>query len=209
MELHAAGRVKQCRYPVEMDADGIVAQPLSAERWPDLEKLFGPRGACGGCWCMWWRLTRSAFTAGKGDRHRDALRQVVESGEVPGVLLYVHDQPVGWCSVAPRKHFPVLGRSRSLPLLDDAAPWSVVCLFVQKDHRRAGMSGELLHAAAQHAAGNGAQVLEGYPVEPRKSSMPDAFAWTGTASAFRRAGFSELGRGPTGRLIMRRTVDQA
>jgi hypothetical protein len=37
--------------------------------------------------------------------------------------------------------------------------------------------------------------------------MPDAFAWTGTVSAFRRAGFQELGRGPTGRLIMRRRAE--
>src|SRR5262245_14820805 len=26
--------------------------PLTPERWPDLEQLFGPRGACAGCWCM-------------------------------------------------------------------------------------------------------------------------------------------------------------
>ena len=29
--------------------------PLTIERWGDFEKLFGPRGAYGGCWCMWWR----------------------------------------------------------------------------------------------------------------------------------------------------------
>ena len=23
--------------------------------------LFGPRGAYGGGWCMWWRLTRKVF----------------------------------------------------------------------------------------------------------------------------------------------------
>ena len=24
--------------------------PLTPDRWPDLEALFGPRGAVGGCW---------------------------------------------------------------------------------------------------------------------------------------------------------------
>ncbi len=184
-------------------------RPLTAERWPDLEELFGLRGACGGCWCMWWRLTRSQFNSGKGDPNRDAFRSIIESGEVPGILLYEQDHPIGWCSVAPRAHFPVLGRSRALPLLDNTAPWSVVCLFVRKDRRRTGTSVQLLDAAVEHARINGAQIVEGYPVKPQTTSITDAFAWTGTVSAFQRAGFSESGRGPTGRIIMRRTVDQA
>jgi GNAT superfamily N-acetyltransferase len=158
---------------------------------------------------MWWRLRRSEFDANKGARNRVLFRAVVERGEVPGVLLYDENRPVGWCSVAPREHLPVLGRSRALRPIDDASPWSVVCLFVRKDHRRTGTSVQLLRAAADHAAANGATIVEGYPVEPRKGSMPDAFAWTGTVSAFRAAGFEEAARGPTGRVIMRRAVGQA
>jgi hypothetical protein len=30
--------------------------PATAERWQDLETLFGERGAYGNCWCMWWRM---------------------------------------------------------------------------------------------------------------------------------------------------------
>jgi hypothetical protein len=47
--------------------------PLTAERWPDLEKLFGERGACGGCWCMAWRLPRAEWEAGRGEPHKRAL----------------------------------------------------------------------------------------------------------------------------------------
>ncbi|MBM4430292.1 MAG: GNAT family N-acetyltransferase, partial [Chloroflexi bacterium] len=36
---------------------------LTPERWADFEELFGPRGAAGGCWCMWWRLTQREFDA--------------------------------------------------------------------------------------------------------------------------------------------------
>ncbi|NUT50849.1 MAG: GNAT family N-acetyltransferase [Saccharothrix sp.] len=183
-----------------------VVRPLGPRLWADLEALFGPRGACGGCWCMWWRLTRSEFTAAKGEPNRAALHDLVAGGEVPGILLYRGGEPVGWCSVAPRDRFPVLGRSRALPLVDDAAPWSVVCLFVRRDHRRAGMSVDLLRAAVDHAAAHGAAMVEGYPVEPKKGTMPDAFAWTGTVSAFRSAGFAEAARGPTGRPIMRHPV---
>lgn len=31
--------------------------PLTPGRRDDLETLFGSRGACGGCWCMWWLRT--------------------------------------------------------------------------------------------------------------------------------------------------------
>lgn len=193
---------------MDMPSSGEV-RALTAERWDDLEELFGPRGACGGCWCMWWRLTRSAFSAAKGEPNRAAFHEIVASGQVTGLLLYDEHRPAGWCSVAPRGHFPALARSRALPLIDDSAPWSVTCLFVRRDHRRRGISVQLLRAVADHAAANGARVVEGYPVEPRTTSMPDAFAWTGTISAFRAAGFREAGRGPTGRPIMRREIVQA
>ena len=35
--------------------------PLTPGRWQDLVALFGERGACGGCWCMTPRLTRSEY----------------------------------------------------------------------------------------------------------------------------------------------------
>lgn len=189
-----------------MDEQDGPVRPLCPERWADLERLFGPRGACGGCWCMWWRLTRSKYEESKGDTNRAALRELVDRGEVPGILLYEDDDAVGWCSVAQRRDFPVLGRSRALPLIDDAEPWSVVCLFVRRDHRHTGVSVTLLRAAAEYSAAHGATILEGYPVVPKTARMPDAFAWTGTVSAFRQAGFTEAARGPTGRPIMRRAL---
>src|SRR5207253_1288830 len=38
---------------------------VTPERWPDLRRLFGANGACGGCWCMWWKLPRRDFVRGK------------------------------------------------------------------------------------------------------------------------------------------------
>ncbi len=87
---------------------------LSAQRWEHLERLFGARGASGGCWCMWWRLRRSEYERQKGQGNRAALKDIVDSGEIPGILAYAEGQPVGWCSVAPRERFPVLERSRVL-----------------------------------------------------------------------------------------------
>ena len=178
-------------------------QPLTSKRWPDLESLFGERGGWGGCWCMWWRLSRAEFQKRKGQRNKAAFKQIVEDAELPGVLAYANGQPVGWCAVAPREQYPLLERSRTLARVDSKAVWSVTCLFVARPFRRAGVSVQLLRAAAGHARSRGAAIVEGYPVEPRTGAMPDAFAWTGLVSAFRKAGFREVARRSATRPIMR------
>ena len=84
--------------------DHLVCQPLTAERWSDFVELFGERGAYGGCWCMWWRLTRREFEQGQGEVNRQRMKAIVDSGRIPGILAYLQGKPVGWCSVAPREH---------------------------------------------------------------------------------------------------------
>ncbi|MGI6208906.1 MAG: GNAT family N-acetyltransferase [Anaerolineae bacterium] len=175
--------------------------PLTPERWADLEALFGERGACGGCWCMWWRLRASEFNRTKGEGTKAALRGLVEAGEVPGLLAYHGSQPVGWCSVGPRDAFPRLDRSRILARVDDQPVWSVVCFFVARPYRRRGVTSVLLAAAVDFARAHGATILEGYPVIPGK--VPDAFAFTGLLPAFVRAGFQEVTRRSENRPIMR------
>lgn len=179
--------------------------PLTPERWGDLERLFGERGAVGGCWCMWWRVTRSEFEKQQGEGNKAALKAIVKLGEVPGLLAYVDGEPIAWCSVAPRDAFPVLNRSRTLKPVDDQPVWSVVCFFVAKPFRRRGVMVRLLKAAVEYARSHGAQIVEGYPVEPKKASFPDVFAHTGLAAAFRETGFVEVLRRSETRPIMRYT----
>lgn len=186
-----------------MNPASINWAPLGADRLSDLEQLFGPRGGCAGCWCMLWRGTPAEYRSGKGEGNRLAMHALVKSGRVPGILAYAHNKPIGWCSVAPREHFPGLSRSRVLRPVDTRPVWSISCLLVDKAWRRQGVSVALLRAAAEHARANGAEVIEGYPVTPKTESMPDVFAWTGLASAFTRAGFYEAGRHSPTRPIMR------
>jgi GNAT superfamily N-acetyltransferase len=179
---------------------------LTPDRWADLEALFGPRGACAGCWDMWWRRPRSEFEREKGEGNRAAFHALVESGVVPGILAYVDGQPAGWCAVLPREAYPSLARSRTLQPVDDQPVWSVACFFVARAHRRHGLTVRLLEQAVAHAASCGARIVEGYPVEPKTGKMPDAWAWNGTAATFRHAGFEEVVRRSPTRPIMRRHV---
>jgi GNAT superfamily N-acetyltransferase len=184
----------------------VDMHPVTPDRWSDLERLFGARGACGGCWCMWWRLSRAEFGARKGDKNKRTLRRIVASGSEPGVLAYEGAEPIGWCAVAPRTEYPALERSRVLSPVDDTPVWSITCLFIAKAYRRRGLSSSLIDAASMHAARHGARMVEGYPVIARTGAMPDAFAWTGLAQSFVRAGFTECARRSPTRPIMRRAV---
>jgi GNAT superfamily N-acetyltransferase len=177
--------------------------PVTKEQWNDFEELFGERGACGGCWCMWWRLKRSTFEQQKGKANREAMKKLIESGEIPGILAYQDRSPVGWCSVAPREKFSSLQRSRILAPLDDKPVWSVVCFFIAKPYQDHGLSLKLLQAAVDFVKKSGGTVIEGYPVEPKKDRMPKVFAWTGFASTFKKAGFVEEARRSATRPIMR------
>jgi len=179
-------------------------QPLTPEQWDDFAALFGERGACGGCWCMLWRLGRKQFESQKGDGNRLAMKAIVDSGEVPGILAYQNTRAIGWCAIAPRSRFPALSKSRILQPVDDRECWSVACLFVEKSYRKKGVSTELLRAATEYAKSQGAELVEGYPVEPKsEKDIPPAFAWTGTLKAFIRAGFKEILRRSPTRPIMR------
>jgi hypothetical protein len=94
----------------------INFHPLTPEHWSDFEKLFGPRGACGGCWCMYWRLSRSQFEDQHGELNRRNMKALVDSGIIPGILAYAGEEPIGWCSIAPREEFPPLHVHASLSL---------------------------------------------------------------------------------------------
>lgn len=177
--------------------------PATADRWKDVETLFGERGACGGCWCQFWKQRRSDFDRNKGQGNRKAMRKSVQRGETPGILAYCQGEPVGWCALEPREKFTTLERSRVLAPIDETPVWSVPCFFIRRDFRNRGLSSLLLKAAAKFAKQRGAKMLEGYPVEAPKGKMPDAFMYTGLPSAFEKAGFDVAARRSQRRPIMR------
>ena len=179
--------------------------PLTYSLFADFENLFSPRGACGGCWCMFWKLRGKAFDESKGDPARQMQKSYVRSGAIPGLLAYAGDEPVGWIAVEPRPNYPKLAHSRILKPVDAAEVWSVTCFFVAKQARRQGVTVELLKAAVDYVQERGGMVVEGYPIDAKKD-MPAPFVYTGTAVAFKKAGFIEVARRSETRPIMRYSI---
>jgi GNAT superfamily N-acetyltransferase len=180
--------------------------PLKPERWIDLEKLFGKNGAANGCWCMWWKQTRSEFKKQHGEPNRRAFKAIVDSGTIPGLLAYSNGEPVGWCAIEPREAYSALNRSRILARVDDRPVWSVPCFFVAKNFRGRGLMQELLTASIKWAGENGAQVVEAYPVNLRDKINATSI-YTGVVPVFLNAGFVEVMRRSERRPIMRKIIE--
>ena len=180
----------------------LSIRPLKRNLWNDFEELFGANGACGGCWCMFWKLRGKAYDEARGAETRQMHKSIVDAGVSTGLLAYWHGEVVGWVAVEPRSAYPKLAYSRSLKPVDSEPVWSVTCFFVARKFRRKGITVELLKAAVEYARSHGGKIIEGYPVDAKKD-MPAPFAFTGTASAYQQAGFKEVARNTATRPIFR------
>jgi GNAT superfamily N-acetyltransferase len=186
-----------------MSTHDLKLLPLKKSNWRDFEILFGERGACGGCWCMSWRLSRAEFDKKKGSGNKRAMKKLVESEEQIGIIAYLDRKPIGWCAVAPREKFVKLENSRVLKPIDDKPVWSITCFFILKEFRRQGLSVEVLKGVIDFCKKKKVKILEAYPIIPYSKNMPAAFAWTGFQSMFEKAGFEVAKRWSKARPIMR------
>jgi hypothetical protein len=177
--------------------------PVTKEKWKDFVKLFGERGACGGCWCMWALLSKKEFDANKGDGNKRKMKKLIDNKTEPGIIAYIDNEPIGWCAVSPRENYLRIENSRVLKRIDEQPVWSIPCFFIKKEFRRKGFSIEILKGAVEYCRKKGVKIIEGYPVEPYSENIPAAFAWNGIPSAFIRAGFKEVERRSRTRPIMR------
>ena len=181
----------------------LAFHPVTPERLADLARFAERHGRFGYCSCMRWRMTSADFNrstrASRGAALADAARERIPVG----VLAYDCDEPVGWCSIAPRETYAGLERYRALPRVDAAPVWCVVCFFIARAWRRAGVTEGLLRAAVAYARAEGAVAVEGYPVEPGAR----LYRYMGSPATFRRAGFVEVTPPGQVRLVMRRTLE--
>ena len=180
-------------------APPLTVRPLRRNDWPTVEKLFGANGACGGCWCMWWRLPvhGKAWRENKGEPNKRQFRSLIETGELHAVLAFSGKDPVGWLTFGPRTSFPFLDKSRVLQTGSPEGTWSMVCFYIPSAWRGRGIATMLLDAATERAFALGAAAIEGYPAVPWSGQMPGAFAYTGVPKLFQKAGYKKIKR-PSG-----------
>lgn len=181
----------------------IEFHPLVPKYWDDLEQLFGKRGASGGCWCMYWRQTAAEFGKMRGEQNRLALKSLVESGTIPGVLAFQNDKPAGWCAIGPRESYSRLERAKVLSPVDDRPVWSITCFYIGRQFRKQGLMRGILNAAIDWAGENDANIIESYPLDI-PGRMSSSAAYTGVMPVYLDTGFTEVVRRSPNRPILRK-----
>jgi GNAT superfamily N-acetyltransferase len=198
------------KYSNESDfTDQLTFEPLTKKNWNSFVSLFGNKGACGNCWCMYYRLTRADFTEGKADEgNKRAMKELVWEGKPTGLLGFYEGQAIAWCAFAPREDFMKLENSRVHKRIDDKPVWSIPCFFIVKNFRRQGVSVALLKGVIRYAREKGVKIIEAYPAIPTQEKLPDSFAWIGLYKSFERAGFEIADQKSKNRPMVRYYTDK-
>ncbi len=179
----------------------LVFREVDRQRLNDFVTLFASRGGPKYCWCMAWRATPVEAKQSDGASRKAAFLGRVKQGVPVGILGYLEGKPIAWCSIAPRPTYRALGGAPEQP---GENIWSVVCFFVKREYRGLGITARLIAAAVAHARKHGATTVEAYPVDPDSPS----YRFMGFVSAFKKAGFVEVGRAGTRRHVMRLNLEK-
>jgi GNAT superfamily N-acetyltransferase len=195
------------RTPSIKDSDilcELAFEPLSKKNWPLFVQLFGERGACGNCWCMYFRLKKEDFVQGKENNgNKQSMKDLVWAGAPTGVLAIYDGQAIGWCAFAPREDHLKLENSRVHKRIDDTPVWSITCFFIDKNFCRMGVSVAMLKGVIEVARKQNIKVIEAYPTIPTQEKLPDSFAWIGLYRSFEEAGFKIADRTSKNRPLVR------
>lgn len=187
------------------EGDRVLSVVLAtADRWPDVEVVFGTRGDPSWCFCQYFVTTGRSYEESP-ERNRQALCARLAQDPPPGLLAYAGPEPVGWTQVGPRASFPRVTGNRLTAGLDSEGVWRCTCFVVRVGHRRQGVARALLAGAIDFARDRGAAVLEGHPVDValKGGRVPSPNLYHGSLSMFADAGFTEVLRTRPDRPVVR------
>jgi GNAT superfamily N-acetyltransferase len=191
--------------PLDID---LRFEPVTADRWDDFEKLFGPQGAFYNCWCVALRLPHAVRTKMAPAERKAHIEKRIAAGPPPGILCYAEGEPVAWVQVGPRHDVPQFNSPRTVsrPLEEgdafDPSVWAVSCFFLLPKLRGRGLSHRLLAGAVDHARREGARFVDACPIDHVKQSKSVTLC-IGSTAIFDAAGFETVARRKDGRPLMR------
>ena len=180
--------------PEKPDLSGIRFTEVTRETRGRFENLFEQPGAPKYCWCMAWRHSSREHI--HNDEKKRVMMALIDGGTPVGIIAELEGKAVGWCSVAPRETYRKLSKQQ-----DDSETgvWSIVCFYVPRALRGAGLAAALLDAAIDHAFARGARTIEAYPVDQAAPS----YRFMGFRDMFLARGFHETGTAGSRRHVMR------
>lgn len=163
-----------------MTLNSIKSKPVEPTNWNDFMNLFESKGAPSYCWCMAWRMTNEELKSNTSSNRKIFIKKRVNDGLPVGLLFYNENEPVAWCSIAPRDTYQRLKGDDTIENV-----WSIVCFFIKREFRDRGLIHEMIKSAEKYAKKNGAEFLEAYPVQIDSPS----YRFMGFINTFEKAGF--------------------
>lgn len=194
----------------------LEIRPAHQASCEDLQVIFGTRGQAARCQCQRCKLRpRETFAAQPVEERAARLRDQTGCSDplapfTSGLVAYQAEEPVGWCAVEPRPHFPGLRHSQ-VPWQgrdedrEDASVWAITCVFARAGFRTQGISRALIEAAVKFARSGGATAVEAYPMTTRAAISEELHV--GTLDSYLGAGFTELTRPTPRRAVVRIDFD--
>lgn len=173
--------------------EDIQIVPVEKANWVDFETFFESKPLLSNCWCMAWRMTKDEMKTNNSACRKEFIKKRVWTNIPIGLLAYIGDQPIAWCSVAPRETYRKLGGDEDLDSV-----WSISCFYIKREFRDKGLICALIEHAKKYAKSNDAKYLEAYPVEFDSPS----YRHMGFVQTFRKEGFVFVKKAGTRRNVM-------
>ena len=165
----------------------LIAKALETSTWPDFARLVERHnGVWGGCWCLSFHQ-RSTGSAAKNQSEKLSR---VRTGKAHAALVYDGTTAVGWCQFGHIDELPRIKHRRDYEgKLTKLPDWRITCFFVDRDHRRTGVTSVALAGALREIARLGGGTVESYPEDVAGRKTSGSFLYNATVSIFERQGF--------------------
>ncbi len=182
-----------------------TVKPLAPDTWEAFARFMERHnGVFGGCWCTWFH-TLAAEKTRTAEGNRALKQRLVDEGRAHAALVFEGDEAVAWCQYGSPEELPnIYHRKQYDAELDVVPDYRITCLFVDKKHRRQGLSAIALRGALDLIAQSGGGVVEGYPHDNDGKKV--SVLYDGTRALFEETGFSFVRPKGTRNCVMRREV---
>lgn len=182
-------------------------EPLSLETWDAFAGIVEHHnGIFGGCWCIYFHP--DCAERGQGYEGNRALKKkLVTEGKAHAALVMIGDEAVAWAEFGTPEELPNIHHGKQYLGEADLVPdYRIVCIFVDKRHRKQGYARAALDGALELIAQRGGGVVEGYPHIIGEKRMNNSFVYNGTRAMYEAAGFEFIRPKGLKNTVMRRTV---
>lgn len=185
--------------------DDYEIRALGPETWGAFARLVERHnGVFGGCWCTWFH-TMAAEKTHLAEANCALKERLVREGRAHAALVCDGEEAVAWCEFGTPAELPNIYHRKQYEAEQDKLPdYRITCLFVDRNHRRKGLTAVALRGALDLISAAGGGVVEGYPHDPQGRRV--AVLYNGTRSLFERAGFSYVRPKGTRNCVMRKAV---